>query len=228
MAEFISLEQNGYDGHHVGPEALNWHKRIVQAQRDQSADEARIDDAIMRAEKEIARLEQRRLAPGQLHEETIAIRDRALLIVRDVRKNMQRRAVVAKRMQDRLSDELRQSSRFATSDAEDNNLRKHFIGLLDRTATSALTDHLWHAVEAGNTACAELIRFEFQCRSDRHEFLSHFEAVVAKLSANDPVEMRKRLANICKAIDKVDARVIKLLQRVQPVGTPQEIATAVA
>jgi hypothetical protein len=225
MTEFTSLERNGDDGHHVelGPEALKLHNRVLQTQRDQSADEARIDDAIMRAEKEIARLEQRRLAPDQLVKETIAIRDRAILIIRDVRKNMQRRALVAKRMQDSLSDDLRRSSRFAISDSEDTNLRKHFIGLLDHTATSALTHHLLHALEAGNTACAELIRFEFQCRDDRHEFMSHFEAVVAKFSPNDPVEMRKRLANVGKAIENIDGRVTNLLQLIQLVRTPQEI-----
>ena len=33
-----------------------------------------------------------------------------------------------------------------------------------------------------------------------------FESIVEKLSRNDPVEMRKRLANICKATERVDAR----------------------
>ena len=86
------------------------------------------------------------------------------------------------------------------------------MGLLERVETSALIDHLCDAVEVGNTACAELIRFEFQCRDDRHEFRSRFEAIVAKLCPEDPVEMRKRLVTIYKAIEKVDARIASLLQ----------------
>jgi hypothetical protein len=39
-----------------------------------------------------------------------------------------------------------------------------------------------------------------------------FEAIVAKLCSEDPVEMRKRLVNIYKAIEKVDARIANLLQ----------------
>ena len=214
MTEFASAEWNGHNGLHVeqGAEALNLCKIIDQTERDQSADRTRIDDAIVRAEKEIARLEQRQLAPEQLREETLAICDRAVLVTREVREHMQRRALAAKRMQDRVNDIFRQRSSFAISDSEDKSLRKHFMGLLERAETSALIDHLCDAVEVGNTACAELIRFEFQCRDDRHEFRSMFEAIVAKLCSEDPVEMRKRLVNIYKAIKKVDARIANLLQ----------------
>ena len=214
MTEFASAEWNGHNGLHVeqGAEALNLCKIIDQTERDQSADRTRIDDAIVRAEKEIARLEQRQLAPEQLREETLAIRDRAVLVTREVREHMQIRALAAKRMQDRVNDIFRQRSRFAISDSEDKSLRKHFMGLLERAETSALIDHLCDAVEVGNTACAELIRFEFQCRDDRHEFRSRFEAIVAKLCPEVPVEMHKRLVSIYKAIEKVDARIANLLQ----------------
>src|SRR6516162_268078 len=190
VTEFASAEWNGHNGRHVeqGAEALNLCKIIDQTERDQSADRTRIDDAIVRAEKEIARLEQRQLAPEQLREETLAIRDRVVLITREVRKHMQRRALAAKRVQDRVNGIFRQRSRFAISDSEDKSLRKHFMGLLERAETSALIDHLCDAVEVGNTACAELIRFEFQCRHDRHEFRPRFEAIVAKLCPEDPVE----------------------------------------
>src|SRR6516165_5959994 len=91
MTEFASAEWNGHDGLHVEQvaEALNLCKIIDQTERDQSADGTRIDDAIVRAKKEIARLEQRQLAPEQLREETLAIRDRAVLVTREVREHMQ-------------------------------------------------------------------------------------------------------------------------------------------
>jgi hypothetical protein len=193
------------------PEALNLHKRILQTERDQVADEVRIDDAITRAENEIARLQQRQLAFEQL--QAAIIRDRTILIVRDVRKNMQRRSLAAKRMEECLNDDfLRQRSRFARDNFEDEELRRKLLQLLQRTPTSGLIEHLHDAVEAGNFACAELIRFEFQCRDDRDEFRTGFEAMVEKLSRYDPVEMCKRLTNIEKATERVDAR-ITLLQR---------------
>jgi hypothetical protein len=42
-----------------------------------------------------------------------------------------------------------------------------------------------------------------------------FEAVAAKLAANDPVEMRRRIAAIRKAIARADARITGLRERVR-------------
>jgi hypothetical protein len=217
MTEFASAEWTGHNLLHVEQraEALDLCKIIDQTERNQSADSTLIDDAIVRAEKEIARLELRQLVPEQLREETLAICDRAVLVTREVREHMQRRALAAKRMQDRMNDIFRQRSRFAKSDSEDKSLRKHFMELLNRAETSALINHLSDAVEVGNMACAELIRFEFQCRDDRHDFRSRFEAIVAKLCPEVPVEMHKRLVSIYKAIEKVDARITNLLLRWQ-------------
>jgi hypothetical protein len=115
MNELLSLNQNCRDqswaSEHV-PEPLNLHKRIFQTERDQAADEARIDDAITRAENDITRLQQRH--SQQLQAEIITIRDRTVLTVRDVRKNMQRRSFDAERMQECLNDDfLRRRSRFS-------------------------------------------------------------------------------------------------------------------
>jgi hypothetical protein len=230
MHGLASVKRNCQANDHLAEQIskpLNLYKTILQTERDQKADAARIDDAIMKVENEIARLELRQLAPQELHEAIIAIRDRTILIIRDVRKNMERRALAASRMQACLSDEfLRQRSRFAADDFEDKSLRTQLFQRLECTPTFALTDHFWDAAETGNAARAELIRFEFQCREDRHEFMASFEAIVAKLSPNDPVEMRKRIANIRKAIEKVDATVIGLLDRVRLACPTQEGATA--
>ena len=100
--------------------------------------------------------------------------------------------------------------------------------LLGRAPTSSLVEHLRDAVEVGNFACAELIRFEFWCREDKDEFRMDFELLLEKLSRDDPVEMRKRLANICKATERVDARVTELLQRVRSAYPPEQSLSAVA
>jgi hypothetical protein len=232
MNEFLSLNQNCHDqswAFEQVPDALNLHKRILQTERDQIADEDRINDAITRAENDIARLQQRQLGSQQLQADIITIRDRAVLIVRDVRKNMQRRSLDAECMQDCLNDDfLRRRSRFSRDDFEDETLRRRLFQLLERAPTSSLIGHLRDAVEVGEFACAELIRFEFWCREDQDEFRADFESIVEKLSPNDPVEMRKRLANICKATERVDAKVTELLQEVRLVRPPELSMSAVA
>ena len=62
---------------HAG-EAFSLPNKILQAERDQKADEVRIDDAITRAESEIAALEQRHLGPEEFQRAIITIRDRAI------------------------------------------------------------------------------------------------------------------------------------------------------
>jgi hypothetical protein len=205
-------------------EEFNLLNRILQAELDQKADEARIDDAIAKAENKIAALNYRHLAPEDMQRAMIAIRDGTIMIVRDVRKNMQNRDNVAKTMQETLSDDyLRQRSRFAKDDIEDRDLRTRFFELLKRTPTHALIDHFRDAMEVGHVACAESIQFEFKCRDDGGAYAASFEAIVKDCSPCDPVEIRKRLSNIRKSTDKVDARISSLLQRVL---SPQDVKAA--
>jgi hypothetical protein len=190
-------------------------KRIVQLERDQQADADRIDVAIRKAESEIAALEQRNLPREALWKAMWAIRDKTVLMTRDVRKNMHRRTIAAKEMQETLcSDFIYQSTRFAAEDVVDAALRTHFFDLLQRTATPALLDHLKDAIETGNFACAESIRFEFKCRADRRLYAASFEAIERLFRDEDPAEMHIRLTTIANVAAKVDRRVTDLLQRV--------------
>jgi hypothetical protein len=226
MNERLLLGQNCHDEALVFeqvPDALNLNKRIPQIEREQIADEDRIDTAIRRATHDIAWLQQRQLGLEELQDAITAIRDKTVLVVRDVRKNMQRRSIDAERMQKCFGDDfLHLRARFSRNDYEDKKLRRSFLHLLERTPTSSLVEHFRDAVEVGNFACAELIRFEFHCRDDQDEFKTDFESIVQKFSRDDPVEMRKRLANVCKAIERVDARVMGLLQAVRVVRSPEQ------
>ena len=47
---------------------------------------------------------------------------------------------------------------------------------------------------------------------DRHKYTTSFETIWAKFALCDPVEMRKRLTNIHKAAERVDARITDLLK----------------
>src|SRR5260370_28904977 len=123
---------------HVG-EVFNLANKILQAERDQKADETRIDDAITKAEGEIAALEQRDLDPEVLQRAIITICDRAILTIRDVRKNMLKRTIAARNMQESVDDDfLRRCSRFAEDDLADANLRTRFVEVVERLTAVGL------------------------------------------------------------------------------------------
>jgi hypothetical protein len=192
-------------------------KRIAQLERDQKADEVRINAAISKAESEIARLEHRNLDPDALWSALWAIRDKTVLMTRDVRKNMHKRTAVAKEMQETLSsDFIYRSNRFAIEDSADAALRTRFFNLLERTPTPGLIDHLKDAIENGNFACAESIRFEFKCREDRHLYSASFEAIEEQFRDEEPAEMQMLLVTIANAAATIDRRVTDLLQKVSP------------
>jgi hypothetical protein len=69
---------------------------VERAERDQSADCARIDAALDSAKNNIAALESQQHGPDEIRKEGSAIRDRTILGIRDVRHNVVKRAAVAK------------------------------------------------------------------------------------------------------------------------------------
>jgi hypothetical protein len=215
MSTSMSVQQHRKQRHSAASveERFDWPTRILQLERDQKADGTRIDYAIAQAQREIVAL--RRHVGGQELQRSInVVRDRIILTVRDVRKNMARRTIAAKNMQGIVDDSfLRRSSRFATDDRTDEKLRARFFELLARTPTYSLLQHLMDAIDAGNSACAENIRFEFQCREDRQQYAATFHMILDKHAFRDPVEMRRHLANIRKVADDADARITDLLRR---------------
>jgi hypothetical protein len=84
---------------------------VLEIERQQVADYARVDYAITKGEDEIAALEELWLRPNELRRETSVVRDRTVLAVREVRNNMAKRAITAKNMQGSLVESLRQRSR---------------------------------------------------------------------------------------------------------------------
>ena len=90
--------------------------KALEIERRQLADYARVDYAITKGEDEIAALEELCLGPNELRRETSVVRDRTVLAVREVRKNMAKRAIAAKNMRGPLVESLRQRSRFAVAD----------------------------------------------------------------------------------------------------------------
>jgi hypothetical protein len=190
-------------------------KRIVQLERDQKADEGRIDAALRKAETDLANLLRRYLSPEGLRKARGAIRDKTALITRDVRKNMHERSTVAMKLLEKsIGLHVRsQPTRFAAEDAADAALRTRFFELLERMPTVALVKYLRDALRHGNAACAESIWLEFACRADRHLYSAEFNEIRRLYGDGDGAEVHIRLIGVTDAAAKVDRRLGELLQR---------------
>jgi hypothetical protein len=79
-------------------------KSFIELERDQNADCARIDAAIRLAEREFANLS-RRHAPEEARGKWTVVRDRTILAIRDVRRNIAQRASEARQIRARLIEE---------------------------------------------------------------------------------------------------------------------------
>jgi hypothetical protein len=187
--------------------------KVLEIERHQLADYARVDYAITKGEDEIAALEMLCLGPNELRREASLVRDRTVLAVREVRNNMAKRAITAKNMQGSLIESLRQRSRFAGVDTVDAILRERCFASLECIPTLTLICHFIDAIKAGDFARAESVRFEFQTREDRHEYAVTSRAIFAQFTPSEPADILKRIAKICRAAEMADARVVDLFRR---------------
>src|ERR1700745_2549833 len=128
--------------------------KVLEIERHQLADYARVDYAITKGEDEIAALEELWLGPNELRRETSVVRDRNVLAVREVRKNMAKRAIAAKNMRGPLVESLRQRSRFAVADTVAESLRARCFASLECIPTLTLLCHFIDAIKAGGLGSA--------------------------------------------------------------------------
>jgi len=191
--------------------------KVLEIERHQLADYARVDYAIAKGEDEVTALEELWPEPNQLRREASVVRDRTVLAVREVRNNMAKRAITAKNMQGPLVESLRQRSRFAVVDTADASLRARCFASLEYVPTLTLICHFIDAIKAGDLARAECIRFEFQTREDRHEYAVTSRAIFAQFAPSEPADILKRIAKICRAAEMADARVVDLFRRCDPI-----------
>ena len=168
--------------------------KVLEIERHQLADYARVDYAITKGEDEVAALEELCLGPNELRREASVVRDRTVLAVREVRNNMAKRAIAAKNMQRSLVESLRQQSRFAVVDTVDASLRARCFASLECIPTLTLICHFIDAIKAGDFARAESVRFEFHTREDRHEYAVASRAIFARFAPCEPADILKRIA----------------------------------
>jgi hypothetical protein len=115
--------------------------KVLEIERCQLADYARVDYAITKGEDEIAALEELWPGSNELRRESSVVRDRTVLAIREVRKNMAKRAITAKNMEGSLVESLRQRSRFAVADTVDASLRMRCFASLECIPTLTLLCH---------------------------------------------------------------------------------------
>src|SRR2546430_15959033 len=118
--------------------------KVLEIERHQLADYARVDYAITKGENEIAALEELCVGPNEVRRKASIVRDRTVLAVREVRNNMAKRAITAKNIQGSLVESLRQRSRFAVADPFEPGLRPRWFASLECIPDLTL---IWHFID---------------------------------------------------------------------------------
>ena len=174
-----------------------------RAERDQDADCARIDAAINLAEQDIAALESRQLDSEEARQGWFAIRDRTILAIRDVRRDVIKRANEAKETETWMIE------KFFRENANGNPLHEFSVTLQD-IPTKELLDYLCYLIRVNDPARVQCIRIVFKARLDHHRYNVTFNKILAGFAFAEFGDMGERLARICRSADKADARVADL------------------
>ena len=176
---------------------------VERAERDQDADCARIDAAVRLAEQNIAALEGRQLDADEMRKKWSAIRDRTILIIRDVRHNIVRRANEAKETEKWMIEKLLREK------IDGRDLREFSAGLQE-VPTKGLLDYLHYLIEVDDLARIQCVRVVFAARHDRQQYNVAFDKMLAQFTFAPCEELRARLARIRHSAGQVDASVAAL------------------
>ena len=166
-----------------------------QAERDQRADYARIDDAIRLAQQNIGALENRQLEAHETRKKWLAIRDRTILAIREARGNMIKRANEAKGTRSRMIETF----------FRDVPSPHEFSSALQNVPTKGLLDYLNYLVRVGDVGRVQCIRVVFKARRDHHRYDLTFEKMLAQFALAEFGGFEERLTRICRLADEVDA-----------------------
>jgi len=174
-----------------------------RAERNQEADCALIDAAVRLADREIAFFEGRQLDPDELRKKWCAIRDRTILVVRDVRRNVVRRANEAKETERWLIEKwFREKS--------DDAVLGELSSTLEQVPTKGLLEYLTCLIEVGDLARIQCVCMVFATRHDRQQYQVSFDKVLTQFVLNRCGAMGERLARILHSAGQVDAKIADL------------------
>jgi hypothetical protein len=187
-------------------------KNIIEAERDQDADCTRIDAAVRLAEQDIAVLRCRQLGPDEAHKKWSAIRDQTILAVRDVRRNIVKRADEAKEAHRGMIEAFFRERGACPRDDKGRPLPE-YSAILQEIPTKGLLDHLRYLIQIGDFVRAQSIRAAFELREDRYRYVPAFEKILAQLAFAESGDLDERLARIRRSADEVDAKITDLFFR---------------
>jgi len=193
-----------------------------QAERDQDADCARIDAATAMAEREIAALEGQHLEPHEMRREWSAIRDRTILAIREVRRNITKRARDAKETETWIVEKLvRQES--------NGRIQQEFSATLREVPTKALLDYLRYLIQVGDLARLQSVCGVFAGRDDRQRYKVAFDSMLSQFAFAESGALGERVVRIRRSAEWVDERVTALFcahsdQRSLAPAQPAQIA----
>ena len=172
---------------------------LIQAERDQEADCARIDAAVHLAKTHRAAL----AGPDATHKDWSVNRDRIILTIRDVRHNVMRRADLAKETRKRMIETFfRKKGIVAPSD---------YSAMIQHIPTNGLLNYLRYLIRIGELERVQGVRAAFENRLDRHPYVSAFEEIVAECALTDSGgDLGKGLARICRLAADADAKIADL------------------
>jgi hypothetical protein len=174
-----------------------------RAERNQEADCALIDAAVRLAENEIAFLEGRQLGPDELRKKWCAIRDRTIFVVRDVRRNIVRRANEAKETEKWIIERwLREKS--------DDRVLSEFSSTLDQVPTKGLLDYLPSLIELGDLARIQCVCMVFAARRDCQEYKVIFDRMLRQFVLTQCGDLGERLVRILRSAGEADAKIADL------------------
>jgi hypothetical protein len=174
-----------------------------RAERDQDADCARIDAAIELAKKDIAALESRELDPADRQKQWVEIRDQTILVIRDVHRNIVRRADQAKETTRWMIDRL-------WRDDGDARVIREFSVQLQEVPTRALLDYLRYLIQVDDLTRIQSVRTVFVLRVDHQRHRASFERMLAQFALAKCGDLGERLVRICRSAEKTDAIVADL------------------
>ena len=193
-----------------------------QAERDQDADCARIDAATAMAEREIAALGGQHLDPHEMRREWSAIRDRTILAIRDVRRNIMKRARDAKETETWIVEKLLHQE-------GDGRILQEFSATLREVPTKALLDYLRYLIQVGDLARIQSVCGVFAGRDDRQRYKVAFDSLVSQFAFAESGALVERVVRIRRSAEKVDERVAALFcahsdQRLLAPAQPAQMA----
>jgi hypothetical protein len=174
-------------------------KDIVQTEREQEADCERIDAAVRLAGAAIAAL----AGSDEVHQRRCAIRDRIILSVADVRRNIRRRAEGAKKTRKELIETF-------FLEGATNQSRLDYSVVLHDMPTNELMYHLQYLNRTRELDRVHGVYHAFQNRADRHPYIGAFDEIAEGALADSGPELAKRLAKICRLADETDAKLADL------------------